>query len=67
VTKKSRLLFPDPERKRFLGNKKTTFTYGELIDGAGGLDVLQGSLEISELGLDLGGGELGTLKLCRKI
>lgn len=42
---------------------KTPSTYGELINGAGGLDVLQGGLEISELRLDLGGSELGALKL----
>lgn len=44
-------------------SKRATDTYGELLDGAGGLDVLQGGLEISELGLDLGSGELGALKL----
>lgn len=38
-------------------------TYGELLNGARGLDVLQGGLEISKLGFDLGGSRLGALKL----
>lgn len=50
-----------------VGGRSNIYTYGELIDGAGGLDVLQGGLEISELRLDLGGGELGTLKLYKTV